>query len=68
MRRERLLAALRDLARERRVAFMVNEGRGKGSHYRVTVGDRTTTIKSGDLSPRYVELILKQLGLPKDAV
>lgn len=37
--------------------------RGKGSHYRVRVGDRFTTIKSGELKPGYVRLIKNQLGV-----
>jgi hypothetical protein len=41
---------------------------GKGSHVRLTVNGRTTTIKSGELSPAYVALLLKQLGLPRDAL
>jgi hypothetical protein len=41
---------------------------GKGSHARITVDDRTTTIKSGELSPAYIALLLKQLGIPRDAL
>jgi hypothetical protein len=41
---------------------------GKGSHARITVDGKTTTIKAGELSPAYVALLLKQLGLPRDAV
>jgi hypothetical protein len=66
--RERFIAALRKIARADGVPLAVNTGRGKGSHYRVSYGSRITTIKSGDLSPTYIRLVLKQLGLPKDAV
>jgi hypothetical protein len=41
---------------------------GKGSHARITVDGRTTTIKSGELSPAYIALLLKQLGIPRDAL
>ena len=42
--------------------------RGKGSHARITVDGKTTTIKAGELRPAYVALLLKQLGLPRDAL
>jgi hypothetical protein len=40
---------------------------GKGGHGRVKVAGKVTTIQT-DLTPRLIETILKQLGLPKDAV
>lgn len=43
-------------------------GAGKGSHGRVVVEGRATIVKSGQLSPVYQSLVLKQLGLPKDAL
>ena len=63
MTREALLRELRRLARERDVELEVTKGRGKGSHYRVKFGSRRTTIKSGELTPTYVGLVKKQLGL-----
>lgn len=57
MTREALLRELRKLARDRDVEFEVTKGRGKGSHY------RRTTIKSGELTPTYVGLVKKQLGV-----
>ena len=42
--------------------------RGKGGHGRIWLGDRFTTIPSGELKPGTLEAILKQLGLPKDAI
>ena len=42
--------------------------RGKGSHGRITIDGRTTTIKQGELSPAYVALLLKQLGISRDAL
>jgi hypothetical protein len=36
---------------------------------RVYVGsDRVTTVKSGDLSPIYVGLVLRQLDIPGEAI
>ncbi|QND54141.1 type II toxin-antitoxin system HicA family toxin [Phyllobacterium sp. 628] len=63
MKREALLRELRDIARRLEMTFEVVENRGKGSHYRVRLGDRFTTVKSGELTPGYVRLIRKQLGV-----
>lgn len=63
MKREALIRELRKLARETGKRFEVIERRGKGSHYRVYFGDRSTTIKSGELKPGYVKLIKVQLGV-----
>lgn len=63
MKRDALLRELRQIARERDLDFELVEGRGKGSHYRVRVGTRWTTVKSGDLTNTYIGLIKKQLGL-----
>jgi hypothetical protein len=63
VKREALIRELRKLAKEQGVDFEVDTGQGKGSHYRVKFGDKRTTIKSGDLTPLYVSLIKKQLGV-----
>ncbi|MEX0405398.1 hypothetical protein ABGN05_07000 [Aquibium sp. LZ166] len=44
MKREALIRELRALARRRGLAFEVFTDKGKGSHYRVRLGDRMTTI------------------------
>jgi hypothetical protein len=61
MTREALIRELRSWARKMGVDFAVIPGKGKGSHYRVKVGGKSTTIKSGELRPGYVALIKKQL-------
>lgn len=63
MNREQLLRELRKLAKETGVEFEVTTDRGKGSHYRVKFNGRRTTVKSGELTPLYVRLIKKQLGI-----
>ena len=63
MKREALIRELRKLARKQGKRFEVVTGRGKGSHYQVYFGDRTTTVKSGELRPGYVQLIKTQLGI-----
>lgn len=63
MTRDALLRELRKWARRKGVHFRVIEDKGKGSHYRVELGTRKTTIKSGELRPGYVALIKKQLDV-----
>lgn len=63
MKREALIRELRKLTREQGKAFEVFTNRGKGSHYRVRLGDRVTTIQSGELSTLHVKTIRRQLGI-----
>ncbi len=63
MKREQLLRELRKLASDTGKSFEVFENKGKGSHYRVMYDGRFTTVKSGELTPGYVRLIKKQLGI-----
>ncbi len=63
LKREALLRELRELAKINGLELEVIENRGKGSHYRVKYGTKTTTVKSGELTPNYVRLIKKQLGV-----
>ena len=62
MNRNDLIRALRTYARRRELEFQVDARRGKGSHYRVVVGRRVTTVQA-NLHPRMVVAILKQLGI-----
>jgi len=63
MKREAFIRELRALARKRDLVFEVFTDRGKGSHYRVRLGDRMTTIQSGELTTLMVRTIRKQLGV-----
>lgn len=62
MNRDQLIRALRRYAKTRDLAFQVDTKRGKGSHYRVRVGERVTTIQN-DLNAGRIERILKQLNV-----
>lgn len=42
--------------------LIVDTKKGKGSHYRLTAGNRTTTVPE-KLSPLMMKIIRKQLGL-----
>ncbi len=63
MTREALIRELRALARKRNIAFEVFTDKGKGSHYRLILGDRMTTIQSGELTNLRVRTIKRQLGI-----
>ena len=63
MKREQFLIELRRIARERNAELEVIENRGKGSHYRLKLNGKRSTLKSGDLSPLYMKLVKKQLGI-----
>jgi hypothetical protein len=63
MKREQFIQMLRKIAREKQVPFEVITITGKGSHYRIVFGDKSTILKSGELNPGYVRLIKKQLNI-----
>lgn len=63
MKREALIRELRKSAKQAGIAFQVFENSGKGSHYRIRYGSKTTTLKSGELTPTYVKLVKRQLGV-----
>lgn len=63
MKREQFLIELRKYAREVNAELEVIENRGKGSHYRIKLNGKRTILKSGDLSPQYIKLVKKQLGI-----
>ncbi len=61
--RQQFLQELRKLARREGKVLIIYEAEGKGSHYRITYDGKKTTLKSGELTPTYVRLVKKQLGL-----
>ncbi|MGV1917634.1 hypothetical protein [uncultured Agrobacterium sp.] len=63
MKREQFLRELRKIAKDRQLHLEIFEDKGKGSHYRVKLNGKMTTIKSGELTPTYVRLVRKQLGI-----
>jgi len=60
--RDGLVRALRKYARKHNLAFDLDTKKGRGSHYRLRVGDRVTTVQK-DLNPGRIERIPKQLGI-----
>lgn len=63
MKREALIRAIRRYARKRGLTFEIDAGGGKGSHYRIRLGARVTTVQSGELSPLHVERICRQIDV-----
>jgi len=68
VKRDRFISLLRTECTVRGWSLVVDKKLGKGSHYRIEVwsGDAMvakTTLKSGELSPGYMSIIRKQLGL-----
>ncbi len=68
MKRPKFVRLLKQFCRRTGRSFSSDLTSGKGSHARVTVNGKTTTVKAGELAPAYVALLLKQLGLPRDAL
>jgi hypothetical protein len=68
MRRDAFLRTLRSYAKANKLAWSWDPARGKGGHGTVTVGEAFTTVPSGEIKPGLKFAILKQLGLPRDAV
>ncbi len=67
MRRDAFLRDLRRYCRKNGLAFSWDPGLGKGGHGIVTVNGVSTTVQT-KLTEGRVERVLKQLGLPKNAV
>lgn len=63
MSRDQFIAELRKLARKKGWTLEIYTNKGKGSHYRITLNGRMTTLKSGELTPGYVRLLKKQLDI-----
>jgi hypothetical protein len=63
VKREQFVRLLRREARKAGLEFRIETSQGKGSHYRVYVGNRFSIVQSGELTPTMVKTIRKQLGL-----
>jgi hypothetical protein len=68
VKREQFFSDLRRWCRKSGHSFRIDSVAGKGSHVKVYIGGKATIVKAGELSPVYVGIVLKQLGIPKDAI
>ena len=48
------------------IKLVVDPSRGKGGHQMVRIGEKWTTVQTGELKPGIFHAMLKQLGIPKD--
>jgi hypothetical protein len=62
-KRDRFVAHLKQLAKDKRLTFRQEEWRGKGGHAMIWVGDKVTTLPSREIDPKTAKKILKALGL-----
>lgn len=62
MTRQQLIQKLRKYCRKRKLAFEVDTRKGKGSHYTVTVGDKSSILQS-DLNPGRITRFLNQVDV-----
>ncbi len=67
MNRTAFLRELNAYCRSAGLEYRFDAAHGKGGHGRVYVGDKFTTVKSGEISNVVKQGLLKQLGVPKDA-
>lgn len=68
VKRDRFISLLRAECVAAGRSLVVDKKLGKGSHYRIEVWGgglmlAKTTLKSGELSPGYMSVVRKQLGI-----
>ena len=66
--RDQLIRTLRAYGRKNSLTVEFDASRGKGGHGRLTDGSRFTTVPSGEIKPGLLRAILRQLGIPPEAV
>lgn len=63
MHSRQFIRRMRRYARRHGLAFEYDPRRGKGSHGRLWLGERLTTIKHGELGKGLVHKMLRDLGV-----
>ncbi len=63
MNRREFVQRARRYARHNGLEFDFDPVRGKGSHGTVYVGDRQTTVQHGEIQPRTLHGMLRDLGI-----
>lgn len=62
-KRDRFVAEMRELAKTKGLTLRETQGRGKGGHSMIWVGDKVTTLPSREIDPKTAKKIRKALGL-----
>ena len=55
----------RRYAKSNGLAFALATGRDKGSHVRLTIGSRITTVQHGEIAPNTLADMLRQLNIDR---
>jgi hypothetical protein len=63
VKRDQFIRELTKDAKALGLQLVVDKVHGKGSHYVVRLGERFTTIKSGEITRLMARIMRKQLGL-----
>jgi len=63
---KQFIRAARVWAQAHGAPFSVEKCRGKGGHKILRVGDKWTTVQTGELKPGVFHAMLKQLGIPRE--
>ena len=66
MNRTEFLKRLNVYAKKNKLAYSFDPSHGKGSHGRVTVGEKYTTVKKGEFGPGLYRKMLSDLGIDKE--
>jgi hypothetical protein len=64
MNGKQFIKRAREWARANNLEFRFRSDLGKGGHQIVYVGDRLTTVKSGEIGPGLLRAMLRQLDIP----
>lgn len=67
MNRSQVLRKLRSYCKTHNLALHFDSSEGNSSHGTIYVEDRRAVAKHGEWPKAYLHLVLKQLGVPKDA-
>ena len=66
MNRAELLKRLKAHAKRNDLRYSFDPQKGRGSHGRVTVGDRFTTVKKGEFGPGLLRKMLRDLDIERE--
>ena len=66
MNRAEFLKRLKTYAKRNDLRYSFDPRKGRGSHGRVTVGDRFTTVKKGEFGPGLLRKMLRDLDIDRE--
>ena len=66
MNRVEFLKRSKAYAKKNKLSYSFDPRHGKGSHGRVTVGEKFTSVKKGEFGPGLYRKMLRDLGIDKE--